>query len=203
MNRFLKLVKFLILLCVLSAKVVYAESFLKPVDLGNGIYALIGPIGTRTPENMGLNANYGVIDTPQGAVLIDTGASAQSAAQLAKEVGALTGKPVKWVINTGSQDHRWLGNDYFAREGAEVIALSRTVETQRKLGLAEIDALTRTLGNQMAGTQPAFAKKPIPGTSKKLNLGGRQIEINYYGDAHFPVMQRYFFQKNRSRFQGI
>jgi len=39
---------------------------------------------------------------------------------------------VKWVINTGSQDHRWLGNDYFVSKGAEIIALEKTAETQKQ-----------------------------------------------------------------------
>ena len=202
MFRILRVAKLLIVSCFFSASLAYADSILKPVDLGNGIYAFIGPIGARLPENMGLNANYGVIDTPQGAILIDSGASSKSAALLAKEVKSLTGKQVKWVINTGSQDHRWLGNDYFAKQGPEVIALSKTVETQRKLGLGEIDALRRTLGDQMAGTQPAFAKKPIQESSKKLSLGGRQIEINYYGDAHFPGDATVFVPKGRVAFSG-
>lgn len=29
---------------------------------------------------------------------------------------------MKWVINTGSQDHRWLSNDYFASKGAEIMS---------------------------------------------------------------------------------
>ena len=34
----------------------------------------------------------------------------------------MTPQPIKWVINTGGQDHRWLGNGYFKAQGAEVIA---------------------------------------------------------------------------------
>jgi len=193
----------LLLTCaMLLAANVNAESILKPVSLGNGVYALIGAIGAREPVNMGLNANYGVVDTPQGTILIDSGASSKSAALLEKEATSLTGKPVKWVINTGSQDHRWLGNGYFINNGVEVIALSRTVETQKKLGLSEIDALTRTLGDQMAGTHPAYAQKPIAAETKKLVLGGRQIEINYFGDAHFSGDATVLLPKEKIAFSG-
>jgi hypothetical protein len=34
----------------------------------------------------------------------------------------VTPLPVKWVVNTGGQDHRWLGNGYFQAQGAELIA---------------------------------------------------------------------------------
>ena len=96
-------------------------------------------------ENFGLNANYGVIDTPAGAILIDAGASHQAARQLEAEVRKLTGKPVAWVINTGSQDHRWLGNGYFAAQGAQIIALQRTATTQQRLGANQIAALAGEL----------------------------------------------------------
>lgn len=202
----MKLVRHLLAILFVAASAVtvsaQASSILKSVNLGDGVYALIGPVGAREPGNMGLNANYGVIDTPQGTVLIDSGASNASAALLAKEAAALTGKPVKWVINTGSQDHRWLGNGYFIKQGAEVIALSKTVETQKKLGLSEIDSLSRTLGDQMAGTQPAYSQKPIAAETKKLVLGGRQIEINYFGDAHFPGDASVFLPKERIAFSG-
>ncbi len=202
MKRFTHLTKLLFVLMAFMASLAQAETILKTVDLGDGIYALVGPIGAREANNMGLNANYGVIDTPQGAILIDSGASAASAAVLAKEAKNLTGKPVKWVINTGSQDHRWLGNGFFIEHGAEIIALDKTVSTQRKLGLGEIDALTRTLGEQMKGTKPAFAPKPIAGTSKTIKLGGRTLEINYFGDAHFPGDATVYFPKERVAFSG-
>lgn len=201
--KFVRMIPKLVLLCTSVLAIhAHAESILKPVSLGDGVYALVGPTGARENANMGLNANYGVISTPQGAILIDSGASNQSAALLEKEAKALTGKPVKWVINTGSQDHRWLGNGYFIKQGAEVIALSKTVETQKKLGLSEIDALKRTLGDQMAGTQPAYSQKPITTETKKLVLGGRQIEINYFGDAHFPGDATVFLPKEKIAFSG-
>lgn len=202
----MKLVRHILRAMLLCAAVIavsaHAESILKTVSLGEGVYALIGPTGARDIANMALNANYGVIDTPQGTILIDSGASNTSAALLEMEAKAITGKPVKWVINTGSQDHRWLGNDYFIKQGAEVIALSKTVETQKKLGLSEIDALTRTLGDQMTGTKPAYAPKPIATETKKLVLGGRQIEINYFGDAHFPGDATVFLPEAKIAFSG-
>jgi hypothetical protein len=37
-------------------------------------------------------------------------------------VRRITPLPVKWVINTGGQDHRWLGNGCFKAQGVELIA---------------------------------------------------------------------------------
>lgn len=68
-------------------------------------------------------------------ILIDSGTSRLGAQKLAETIRKVTKQPVRWVISTGSQDHRWLGNDYFAGQGAEVIALSRTAATQAEYGV--------------------------------------------------------------------
>ncbi len=170
---------------LLCSQGVYAEVILKVEKLGDGIFALIGPTGGRLYENYGLNANYGVIDTPEGSILIDSGASTAAAKLLEAEVKKLTGKPVKWVINTGIQDHRWLGNGYFAAQGAEIIALQRTTISQQRLARGQLDALAGVLREQIKNTQPVVAGKPVPGDSARLTLGGRKLEIRYFADAHF------------------
>jgi len=76
----------------------------KPV--ADGVYAYIGDSEGRTYDNEGLNANIGLVVTPAGAVLIDSGATFQTARKIHKEAQKVTSQPVKWVINTGGQVHR-------------------------------------------------------------------------------------------------
>ncbi|MGB9195087.1 MAG: hypothetical protein WCB88_14255, partial [Azonexus sp.] len=71
---------------LLFSQAAYGVSLLRSEDLGGGVYALIGSTGPRLHENFGLNANYGVIDTPDGAILIDSGASTAAAKLLESEV---------------------------------------------------------------------------------------------------------------------
>lgn len=201
----MRLTKFLggVLAGLLIASAALADApILKTEKLGDGIFALVGPIGGRLPENFGLNANYGVIDTPKGAILIDSGASKQSARLLDDEVKKLTGKAVRWVINTGSQDHRWLGNAYFQAQGAEIIALEKTVDTQQQLGRGQIESLTGTLGAQMAGTEPLVSARPAAGNVASLDLGGRRVELRYFADAHFPGDAVVWLPKERVVFSG-
>jgi glyoxylase-like metal-dependent hydrolase (beta-lactamase superfamily II) len=171
---------------LLASQMAYGAAPLNSVDLGGGVHALIGPTGPRLHENLGLNANYGVIDTPDGAILIDSGASTAAARLLEAEARRLTGKPVRWVVNTGSQDHRWLGNSYFAAQGAEIVALERTAQTQRSLGKRQLEALHPVLKEQMTGTRAVTAQPGLPGDMVRLKLGGRAIELRYFADAHFP-----------------
>ena len=168
--------------------------------VGN-IYALIGPLGQRSADNDGLNANFGFIVTPKGVILIDSGASRLGAEKIAAAIGKVTKQPVRWVINTGSQDHRWLGNDYFSGKGAEVMALARTAATQAEFAAQHMEAMKRFLGARMQGTKPLPAPKALAGDSATLELGGETLVVTYT-DAHFPGDARVWLPKRGVMFSG-
>jgi glyoxylase-like metal-dependent hydrolase (beta-lactamase superfamily II) len=75
-----------------------------------------------SPVAEGVYAYIGLLVTPAGAVLIDSGASFQSAQKVHEAARKVTTQPVKWVINSGAQVHRWLGNGYFHAQGITTIA---------------------------------------------------------------------------------
>lgn len=76
---------------------VAAESSYSPraVKVVDNVYAIVGPLGQRSQANAGLNANYGFVVTASGVILIDSGASARSAALLEKAVKEVTPKPIR------------------------------------------------------------------------------------------------------------
>lgn len=149
------------------------------------VYAIVGPTDDRTYDNDGLNNNLGFVVTGEGVVLIDSGASKLGAQRLAEAIRAVTDKPVKWVINTGSQDHRWLGNGYFKAQGAEIIAFKATVDTQQRSAAQQVDSLGKTLKDRFAGTEPVYASRQLEGDKASLSLGGQNFEL-MRTDAHFP-----------------
>ncbi len=185
-------------LVTLAARADYQPRAEKVVD---NVYALIGPLGQRSADNDGLNANFGFIVTPDGVILIDSGASRLGAEKIATAIGKVTDKPVRWVINTGSQDHRWLGNDYFAGKGAEVMALARTAATQAEFAAQHMDAMKRFLSDRMQGTKPLPAPKTLAGDSATLKLGGETLVVTYT-DAHFPGDARVWLPKRGVMFSG-
>ncbi len=175
---------------------------LKPTQVAPGVHALIGPTGMRGYENHALNANLGFVVTDRGVILIDSGASRQGAALVATAIRQMTDQPVRWVINTGSQDHRWLGNGYFADQGARIIALQRTVDTQRAYGAQHLAALQPLLKDRLAGTVPVTASEPLAGDHARLELGGIQFELIDVGDAHFPGDAVVWMPAQRVLFSG-
>jgi glyoxylase-like metal-dependent hydrolase (beta-lactamase superfamily II) len=173
----------------------------KAEQVVDNVYAIVGPLGQRSAENDGLNANFGFVVTPDGVILIDSGASRLGAEKIAAAIGKVTKQPVRWVVNTGSQDHRWLGNDYFSGKGAEVIALARTAATQAEYAGQHLAGLTRFLGERMRGTKPLPASKTLAGDSATLELGGETLSLTYT-DAHFPGDAWVWLPRQRVMFSG-
>ena len=184
-------------LLALSARADYQPKAEKVVD---NVYALIGPLGQRSADNDGLNANLGFVVTPKGVILIDSGASLLGAKKIEAAIRKVTRQPVRWVVNTGSQDHRWLGNDYFAGKGAEVIALARTAATQAECATQHLEGLKRFLGKRMQGTKPLPAPKTLPEAST-LERGGEMLTLAYT-DAHFPGDAWVWLPKHGVMFSG-
>jgi glyoxylase-like metal-dependent hydrolase (beta-lactamase superfamily II) len=190
-----------ICLPLLAAAGASAEYLPKAERVVDNVYAIVGPLGQRSAENDGLNANFGFVVTPRGVILIDSGASRLGAERLGRAIRTVTEQPVRWVVNTGSQDHRWLGNDYFAGRGAEIIAMRRTAATQAQNAAPQLQGLERFLGERLAGTRPLSARKPIDGETATLELGGETLRL-YYTDAHFPGDAMIHLPKHGVAFTG-
>lgn len=181
----------------LSVRADYQPAAEKVVD---NVYAIVGPLGQRSAENDGLNANFGFVVTPTGVILIDSGASLLGAKKIEAAISAVTAQPVRWVVNTGSQDHRWLGNAYFAGKGAEIIALARTAATQAEFAAQQLDSLKGFLGQRLQGTQPLPAPNPVTDAGP-LERGGETLALRYT-DAHFPGDAWVWLPRQRVMFSG-
>lgn len=154
--------------------------------VAQNVYAHVGDIGARSVANEGLNANLGLVVTPAGSVLIDSGATFRSARDIHTAIRRVTEKPVRWVINTGGQDHRWLGNGYFETQGAELIAHAAAVPDMRSRGGDQLAALRTLLGPAAEGTVPTLPKRLLEGPDARLELGGTVFEFRHRGGGHTP-----------------
>lgn len=163
--------------CVVSA--------LEVQEVTEGVWAIVGEKAQRNPENLGNNATFGLVVTRDGVVLIDPGGSWQGAEALHAVVRGLTDQPVEYVINTGGQDHRWLGNGYWKTQGATIIASDAAVADQQARGSMQLSVLSQLLGSGLAGTEPSLADVTFA-SDHRLELGGLVLEIIHPGAAHTP-----------------
>lgn len=187
-------------LCFLSINKAYAMDF-SFKKISESVYAYIGPTTNRTPENLGLNNNIGLVLTAEGAVLIDSGAGIPSAQALEKSIKKVTDLPIVAVINTGSQDHRWLGNGYFIDKGAKVFALEKTVATQKEQAAGLVIKMTK-VSPIFASTKAMTATDVLEGDNAVLDIGGVKFHVKHFGNAHFPGDAVVWLPKEQVLFSG-
>ena len=169
--------------CITLSAVSAAEVPLKVEKVNERVYALVGELDQRSAENYANNATFGLVITDEGAVLIDSGGSYQGAAQLAKTVQTLTSQPIKWVVNTGGQDHRWLGNGYFKAQGATIITSEVALKDQQERASQQLSGLREHLGATLDKTEPVYADTTFA-TEHILTVGGVEMQLKHLGAAH-------------------
>jgi glyoxylase-like metal-dependent hydrolase (beta-lactamase superfamily II) len=159
---------------------------LQPLKVAEGVYYFKGSLNSRSYENQAFNLNTGFVVTDEGVVVIDTGASRQVGAAIEQAIATVTDAPVVAVINTGSQDHRWLGNGHFAGKGIPIIALARTVQTQQAFAEQHLTRLSVLLKDRFDGTEAVTSQGPIAAIRHRVTVGDTPIELIWGGNAHFP-----------------
>ena len=163
---------------------VQAATVMQLQKVDEQIYALVGPFGNRSPENFGNNSTSGFVITNDGVVLIDSGGSYKGAELIAGLIARVTDQPIRLVINSGGQDHRWLGNDYFRQRGARIITSQAALQDQRARTNDQFLRLTKLVGEQgLQGTEAVYADETFRG---RLNIehGGVAFELLEVGPAH-------------------
>ncbi len=174
---------------------------LKPREVAPGVYAFIGDTGMRSFENEGMNANSGFVVTDEGVMVIDSGPTWRVAKEIHRVIKTVTRQPVKIVVNTGGQDHRWLGNGYFKSIGAEIIAARPALADMQARGGMQLDGLRQTLRKKVAGTQPVYPDRLFD-QSETLRLGGQEIQLLYFHGGHTPGDSVVWLPKQNVLFSG-
>jgi glyoxylase-like metal-dependent hydrolase (beta-lactamase superfamily II) len=150
------------------------------------VYAYVGDTGGRTYDNEALNANLGLVVTPEGALLIDSGASYLGAQKIAEAARKVSAQPIKWVINTGGQDHRWMGNGYFKNQGAEILAHANARADMTARGPAHLRTNAPVLKEKLTGTEVVLPTRWLTEADTTLQWGGVTVQVVHRGGGHTP-----------------
>lgn len=144
---------------------------LRPQKLDDGIWLIAGAQEAITARNGGAIANVVILDTTAGAVIVDTGPSKRYGEQLALLARELTGKDVARVYVTHIHPDHVFGNQAFMP--TVLAATERVVKGLKEMGEGYAQAMYRTVGDWMRGTELA-----LPGTiigSGVEDFGNRRI----------------------------
>lgn len=157
----------------------------EPRQVSPHAWAWIGPYEGPTRENQGFRMNLGFVVGTEAVAVIDSGYSPQMATEMLRHIRARTPLPVRHVVNTNSQPHRFLGNDVFRQAGARILAGREGAERMARDGAMMAFSAAGILG---------VASLPVPavpdrllgaGESADLDLGsGVVLHVRHAGTAH-------------------
>jgi glyoxylase-like metal-dependent hydrolase (beta-lactamase superfamily II) len=191
-----KILLFLGLLLTLSNALAF-----ETVQLTPRVYALVGELGQRSPQNLGHNMTSGFIIGDEAVVVIDSGACRSGAERIHAAIRKVSDKPIRWVINTGGQDHRWLGNAYFREQGAIVIASAAAAVDMHERATEQMAQAERLIGEGFAGTEPTYPDQTF---DQRLSLAVKGIEavVIFTGGGHTPGDSIVWLPEEKIAFTG-
>lgn len=174
------------LACSLAGAEPVGRDFSDPQPVAAGVYALVGDTGVAYPENGGHTSNQGFIIGDSGVIVIDSGGSDGHGQNILEAVRSVTSKPVLLLINTHAGPDHVLGNSAFRRVNIPILGHRETDRLMAERCSICLTNLTTALGPQiMAGTEVARPTELIDATTT-LTVGGRILDIFYFGQAHAP-----------------
>lgn len=192
-----------LLVALYSATAWASDSMFETVRVNERVYALVGDLGQRSPENLGNNITLGFIVGDNGVALVDSGGTYAGAEAIHAAVRKVTDKPIKWVINSGGQDHRWLGNGYFIDTlGVEVIAAAAGRQDMIERTDFQLNMAHRNVGDQFSGTEAVYPTTTFDGEVYELPLEGVHAELIYTGGGHTRADLFVWLPESRTLFAG-
>ncbi len=149
------------------------------------VYAYLGSTGMRTAGNLAMNNNSGLVRTQAGWVFVGSGTGRIAADGMIFAAKRIADIPIAAVINLGSQDHRWMGNDEFQKRGVKIIALRVTAKEQPRVfddHMARFKKISPLLRDDRMTTADVVYRE----NRVAFTIGGVRFVLEYFGDAHFP-----------------
>lgn len=146
---------------------------LKPQQVADGVFVLIGKTEDFDTRNGGNIVNTGFIVAPEGVIVIDSGPSLRYGQQMREAISTVTAKPIALVINTHHHPDHFLGNQAFAE--APVAALAATRQGIAADGNAFAENLYRMSGDWLKGTEVRVPNLTLEAGEQRL--AGRSLRL--------------------------
>jgi glyoxylase-like metal-dependent hydrolase (beta-lactamase superfamily II) len=163
-----------------------ARDMPRPMTVAPGVYVLRGTGDAVMPKNHGIVANNGFIVGPSGVAVIDTGSSYRYGRAMIEAIRGVTSLPIELVIITHQAPEFVFGASAFRDAGVPILAHRRTAELIRERCEICLRNLLRTLGeDEMSGSRVTVPDRTVDG-STQLDVGGRTLELLYFGPASTP-----------------
>lgn len=154
---------------------------LKPQKIAQGAWMIAGAPEAITLENGGAIANITVLDSSEGAIIVDTGPSRRYGEQLAQLARELTGKTVTRVYITHFHPDHAFGNQGFDAE--LICAPAGVIDGLKLAGNSFSDAMYYIARDWMRGTEVVLPETVV--ASGREDIGERKLHLFEYA-GHTP-----------------
>lgn len=147
----------LTLLLAGAAAAAGAEEAFEIVPVAEGVYAAIG----KGSAPMFIGSNAAIIVNEDDVLVVDSHLTPSAAQALVEQIGGLTDKPVRYVVNTHWHNDHTQGNQAYANVfpgGVEYIAHHRTREDILTRAIPSIVERLRSMPQQIAEAEERLAR---------------------------------------------
>jgi len=140
--------------------------------VADGVYAAVAAPAYK------VNCNTAIIESDDGVVIVDTHSKPSAARVIVDRLRQLTGKPVRYVVNTHFHWDHWHGNEVYpaAYPGAEIVTNQITREAMQRKGLKRIDDHRRQGPAEIAKLKADLAAAGTLAERKRLEANIRLAE---------------------------
>ncbi len=146
---------------------------LTPRKVVDGVWMVSGVPEAVSYQNGGAIANVTILDSSEGAIIVDTGPSKRFGLQLAALAKELTGKSIARVYLTHIHPDHVFGCQAFSEE--QVAGTESTIKGLRDMGEGFASAMYALAGDWMRGTEVVLPRHVL--STPVEDVGNRRLRL--------------------------
>ena len=176
--------------CASASRDVAAQDNLaqvKPLDIREiapGVYAHQAPVTLMDEASRGDIANIGFIVGDDAVAVIDTGGAVSIGRRLLKAIKTVTGKPVRYVINTHEHPDHVFGNAAFDFAGVTFVGHKNLPHSLMERGPHYIETLRHDMGETLLKDVRLIVPTLLVDHEMRLDLGHRVLLLQAWPPMH-------------------